>query len=133
MSTWRCLYYDLECCLGSHTLKCPVGVVFIGSNPISSHWTESNNFLSMGTPDKALFTVRVSGACHVSRLLESIAVDRWIRPSPRMSVRCTPDSPVLQPEGAWLWAPLRSAHRTYTVHCLVCHQTLTNCPFLRLL
>jgi hypothetical protein len=35
----------------------------------------------------------VSGACHVSRPLAPVAVDRWIRPLP--SVRCTPDSPVL--------------------------------------
>jgi hypothetical protein len=34
MSTWKCLYYALVCCLGSHTLKWPVGVVFIGPNTI---------------------------------------------------------------------------------------------------
>jgi hypothetical protein len=34
MSTWKCLYYTLVCCLGSHTLKWPVGVVFIGPNKI---------------------------------------------------------------------------------------------------
>jgi hypothetical protein len=32
MSTWKCLYYALICCLGSHTLKWPVGVVFIDPN-----------------------------------------------------------------------------------------------------
>jgi hypothetical protein len=34
MSTWECLLYALVCCLGSHTLKWPVGVVFIGPNTI---------------------------------------------------------------------------------------------------
>jgi hypothetical protein len=29
---WVCQLYDLECCLGSHTLKWPVGVVFIATN-----------------------------------------------------------------------------------------------------
>jgi hypothetical protein len=32
MSTWKCLLYALVCCLGSHTFKWPVGVVFIGPN-----------------------------------------------------------------------------------------------------
>jgi hypothetical protein len=54
---WICLLYALICCLGSHTLKWPVVVVFIGPNPSSSRWTESNNFLSSGAPDMALFTV----------------------------------------------------------------------------
>jgi hypothetical protein len=29
---WVCQLDDLECCLGSHTLKWPVGVVFISTN-----------------------------------------------------------------------------------------------------
>ena len=29
---WICQLYDLECCLDSHTLKWPVGVVFIATN-----------------------------------------------------------------------------------------------------
>jgi hypothetical protein len=29
---WICQLYDLECCLGSYTLKWPVGVVFIATN-----------------------------------------------------------------------------------------------------
>jgi hypothetical protein len=32
MSTWKCLYYALVCCLGSHTLKWPVEGVFIAPN-----------------------------------------------------------------------------------------------------
>jgi hypothetical protein len=34
MSTWKSLIYTLVCCLGSHALKWPVGVVFIGPNTI---------------------------------------------------------------------------------------------------
>jgi hypothetical protein len=34
MSSWKCLYYALVRCLGSHTLKWSVGVVFIGPNII---------------------------------------------------------------------------------------------------
>jgi hypothetical protein len=43
----------------------------------------------------------LSGACHVSRPLESVAVDRWIQPLPRLSgahriVRCySPRAPVV--------------------------------------
>jgi hypothetical protein len=29
---WICQLYDLECCLSSHTLRWPVGVVFIATN-----------------------------------------------------------------------------------------------------
>jgi hypothetical protein len=64
--------------------------------------------------------------CHVIQPLGSIAVDRWIRPLPRLS------GAVLQREGAWLRAPLRKlsgcpagqfgAHQTGTVHCSVHHQ-----------
>jgi hypothetical protein len=32
MSSLKCLLYALVCCLGSHTLKWPVGVVFINPN-----------------------------------------------------------------------------------------------------
>jgi hypothetical protein len=32
MSTWKCLYYALVCCLGPHTLEWPVGVAFIAAN-----------------------------------------------------------------------------------------------------
>jgi hypothetical protein len=31
---WICQLYDLKCCLGSHTLKWPVGLVFIATNQI---------------------------------------------------------------------------------------------------
>jgi hypothetical protein len=43
-----CQLYDLECCLGSHTLKWPVGVVFIATNQICSRW---RRLLAMGASD----------------------------------------------------------------------------------
>jgi hypothetical protein len=45
---WICQLYDLECCLGSPSLKWPVGVVFIATNHFVAvgeicwrHWTLS--------------------------------------------------------------------------------------------
>jgi hypothetical protein len=50
MSTWECLLYALICCLGSHTLKWSVRVVFIDPNTklavveklllSAAHWTD---------------------------------------------------------------------------------------------
>jgi hypothetical protein len=48
----------LDMLLGSHTLTWAVRVIFIGSNPSYGRWTESNSFLSTGTPDTALFSIR---------------------------------------------------------------------------
>jgi hypothetical protein len=48
MSTWKCLYYALVYCLSSHTLKWPVGVVFIGPNTILAI---GEKLLCCGTPD----------------------------------------------------------------------------------
>jgi hypothetical protein len=111
--------------LGSHPLKWPDGVVFIGPNPISSRWTESSGFLSTGTPDRhsSLFD-----ACHVSRPLWSVAVDCWIRPLPRLSsahrtVRCysprvsvcgplCADCQVVPPD-----SPVHTGHLLFTVRC----------------
>jgi hypothetical protein len=45
---WICQLYDLECCLGSHTLKWPVGVVFIATNHLVAVW---GRLLAMGAPD----------------------------------------------------------------------------------
>jgi hypothetical protein len=33
LSYWKCALYALVCCLGSHTLEWPVGVVFIAPTP----------------------------------------------------------------------------------------------------
>jgi hypothetical protein len=52
--------------LGSHTLKWSVVVVFIGPNPISSRWTESNSFLSTGAPDSPVHTGQGNVHCPVS-------------------------------------------------------------------
>jgi hypothetical protein len=60
----------------------------------------------------------VSGARHVSRPLAPVAVDRWIRPL--QSVRCTPDSLVLQPESACLWL--------LCADCPVLHRTVQCTP-----
>jgi hypothetical protein len=70
---WISLLYALICCLGSHTLKWPVGVVFIGLNPIYSRWTESSSFLPMGTPDSPVRTRQGSVLCLVPATLP----DRW--------------------------------------------------------
>jgi hypothetical protein len=56
MSTWKCLCYDLECCLGSHTSKCPVGEVYIGPNSNIAVGKQFCSFLrrtglSGGAPD----------------------------------------------------------------------------------
>jgi hypothetical protein len=90
---WICLLYPLICCLGSHTLKWSVGVVFIGPNPISSRWTESNSFLSTGAPDRALFTV----LCLPRQPTVGVCSSRSLDPIVTRTVRCTPDNPVLQP------------------------------------
>jgi hypothetical protein len=109
MSTWKCLLYALVCCLGSHTLKWPVGVVFIGPNTISSHWTESSSFLSMGTPDSPACTGQGTVHC----LVPATLADHWglqqstVGSDHFLTVRCTLDSLVLQPEDACSRAPLR--------------------------
>jgi hypothetical protein len=48
-------------------------VVFIGPNPISSRWTESNNFLSTGTPDSPVRTGQGTIHCPVP----VTSADRW--------------------------------------------------------
>jgi hypothetical protein len=79
----------------------------------------------------------LSGACHVSQPLGSVAVDRWIRPLPRLSgahrtVQCySPRAP-----GVGLSAQtVRVSHRTvrctpdmalFTVWCTTC--ALADCP-----
>jgi hypothetical protein len=77
--------------------------VFVGPNTISSRWTESGIFWSTGAPDRALFIVRclprqpTVGAC------SSRPFDLTIT----QTVLCALDSPLLQPEGACLRAPMR--------------------------
>jgi hypothetical protein len=45
---WICKLDDLECCLGSHTMKWPVGVVFIATIQNYSRW---RRLLAMGASD----------------------------------------------------------------------------------
>jgi hypothetical protein len=84
-------------------------VVFIGPNPISSRWTESNSFLSTGALDSPVhtgqgtFTVR----CMPRQPTVVVCSSRTLYPTVTQTVQYTPDSPVLQPEGECLRAPLR--------------------------
>jgi hypothetical protein len=64
MSTWKCLYYALVCCLLGGIYSLP---------HTSSRWIESNNFLLVGALDspvhtgQALFTIRCPAT----------SADRW--------------------------------------------------------
>jgi hypothetical protein len=68
----------------------------------SSRWTESNNFLSMGTPDilvctgHTLFTVR----CLPRQPIIGVCSSRPLDPTVAQTVRCTPYSLVLQTKSA---------------------------------
>jgi hypothetical protein len=90
---WICLLYPLICCLSSHHLKWPVGVVFIGPNPIPSRWTESSSFRSTGTPDRVLFSVW----CLPRQSTVGVCSSRSLGLTATQTVRCTPDSPVPWP------------------------------------
>jgi hypothetical protein len=115
--------------------------VFIGPNPISSCWTESSSFLSTSVPDSPVRTGQGTVHCPVP----ATSADRWVcssgplDPTVTQTVWCTPNSPMLQPGGTYLWAPLRrlsgcptgqsGAHQTVIVHYPVRHQALADCPF----
>jgi hypothetical protein len=134
MSTWKCLY-ALVCCLDSHTSKWPVGGIY--SLPhTSSRWIESNNFLSMGTPDSpvhtwhTLFTVW----CPPRQPTVGICSSWPFNPTVTQIVWCTPDSPVLQPESARC-GPLCADcsgvppdRVLFTIRCTPC--ALVDCPCL---
>jgi hypothetical protein len=51
---WICQLYDLECCLGSLTLKWPIGVVFIATNQIvavgEGYWRWAHRTVSSAPP-----------------------------------------------------------------------------------
>jgi hypothetical protein len=76
--------------------------VFIASPHTSSHWTESSNFLSTGTPDSpvctrhTLFIVR----CLPRQLTAGVCSSRPLDLTVTQTIWCTSDSPVLQPESA---------------------------------
>ena len=57
---------DLECCLDSHTLKWPVGVVFIATN---QNLAVGEGCLSYGAPDSPVHTGHVRCDSHVTQPL----------------------------------------------------------------
>jgi hypothetical protein len=138
MCTWKCLLYALVCCLSFHTLKWPVGVVFIGPNPISSSWTQGINFLSTGTPDSPVCTRQGTVHCPVPATLAgcwglqqlTIGSDRWIRLLPDCLVHTVQSDAASRgrlcvgPSTQTVQVPTcqSGAHWTYTLHCSVCHQ-----------
>jgi hypothetical protein len=129
LSTWVFELLEMcTICLGmllglSHLRMAGWGGIY-SPNPQTSRWTERSSFLSSGAPDR---NCAVSGVHHVSRPLASVAVDRWIRPLP--TVWCTPDSPVLHPEGVCLRplcadcpvvppdSPVHTGEVLFTVRC----------------
>jgi hypothetical protein len=133
MSTWKCLYYALVCCLGSHTFKWLVGGIYSLPNT-SSRWTESGSFLSTGTPDSPARTRHTlfSVWCLPCQSTVGVCSSRPLDPTVSHIVKCTLDSPVLQPESARCGhlcadcpgvppdSPVHTGHGT--VHCSVCHQ-----------
>jgi hypothetical protein len=106
---WIFLLYALICCLGSHILKWPVGVVFIGPNPPYSHWTKHQLFVDRHTGQ--------SSACHVSWWLRSVAVNRWVRPLPMVPWPRQPTVEVCGSRSLDLTVTrLPGAHRTIRCH-----------------
>jgi hypothetical protein len=104
MSSWKCLLYALVCCLGSHTLKWPVGGVFIAPNTKLAVWRKVVAFY--GTPGSL---VPLPGA--PSRWTDT-ASDRWrcrlshqtVRMSHRQSCAFSP--PVPPGTSCWSTVPL---------------------------
>jgi hypothetical protein len=132
LSTW--VYEHLEMsilCLGMllglpHLQMAGWGL-FIASPHISSRWTESISFLSTGTLDSlvrighTLFTVR----CLPCQLTIGACSTRPLDLTITQTVRCTPNSPVLQPKSAHcgpLCAHCPSVLANSLVHCSVHHQ-----------
>jgi hypothetical protein len=130
--------------LGSHIFKWPVGVVFIAPKPPTSRGTESSSFLSSGAPDSPVHHRTLYRRCPVHatsaarcRLWQStvgawqstVGSDRCCLPMAHRTVRCTPDSPVPQPESAFLRplcadcpvvppdSPVHTGQVLFTVRC----------------
>jgi hypothetical protein len=125
-----CIYllYALICCLGSHTLKWLVGVVFLGLNHITSRWTESNSFLSMGTLGSPVRTPD-SVRCLPRQPIVGVCSSRTLVLTATQTVWCTSYSPVSWPRqptvevcGSRLLDPtvarLSGAHRIVRSHSL---------------
>jgi hypothetical protein len=91
---WVCQLDDLECCLGSHTLKWPVGVVFIATN---QKLAVGEGWLSYGAPDSPVHTGHVRCASHVIRPLGFRPLELWLLGPPGCPVAhqtCTVECPV---------------------------------------
>jgi hypothetical protein len=106
---WICQLYDLECCLGSHTLKWPDGVVFIATNQILA--------VGEGCWRRAHRTVRCAtgqcSVCHHVILSLGLGAGRQLEALSSCGTGqsgATPDSPV----------PLWPSALTYELHCLLC-------------
>jgi hypothetical protein len=133
MITWKCLQYALVCFLGSHISKWLVEGYLYPPHTIVAVGQKQQLSVDGCTGQSGAhrtIIVHCPVPCHVSRPLGSIAVDRWIRPLPRLSgahwtvrcynprvpgvglsaqtARCQPDSPVHTGQ--------------VTVHCRVHHQ-----------
>jgi hypothetical protein len=100
--------------------------VFIASTHNYSRWIESNNFLRTGQSGAhRTSTVHCPVPCHASRPLGSVAVDRWIRPLPRLSgahriARCyNPRAPVVGLSAQTARCPTRQSGAHRTGYCLV--------------
>jgi hypothetical protein len=114
MSTWKCLYYALVCCLGSHTLKWLVGV-FIASPHNYSRWIEAAAFCR-----RAHRTVRCTPDMHCS-LSDALATsaDRWIRPLPKLFGAH---------QTVWCYSPRAPVVGLSTQTVLVSHRTVRCTP-----
>jgi hypothetical protein len=109
----------LICCLGSHTLKCPVGV-FIASPTIIA--VRQKQELSVDGR-----TVQ-SAALATSATVGSVAVDRWIRQLPRLSGAAARSGPLYVGQSGAHWTCML----LFTVQCTT--SALAGCPlhgFLR--
>jgi hypothetical protein len=89
---WICLLYALICCLGPHSLKWSVGVVFISPNPHIVVGQKASTFCRRAhktvrcTQDTVRCLPRQSTVgVYSSRPLGFVAVDRWVRSLPRQS------------------------------------------------
>jgi hypothetical protein len=120
MSSWKCLYYALVCCLGSHTSKWPVGGIYSLSHNYS-RWS----FLSMGAPNSLVHT----GQALFTVWCPATSTDRWglqqsiVGSDCFLTVWCTPDSLVLQPKSAvdglsaqTVWVSHRTVRCTPDMH-----------------
>jgi hypothetical protein len=139
MITWKCLQYALVCFLGSHISKWLVEGYLYPPHTIVAVGQKQQLSVDGCTGQSGAhrtIIVHCPVPCHVSRPLGSIAVDRWIRPLPRLSGATTRECPV--------WASLRKlpgVNRTvrctpdrllFTVGCTT--SALADCPlhsFLR--